>query len=371
MNDPETFFLDGQAVPFRRGETILQAARRAGHTIPSLCYDPRLQPYGACRVCVVKVGGRVGASCTTAAGPGLQVTVDDEVRELRRDLVELTASLLPDGPCPECRVAGCGAGEVAGRCELHQVAATVGARRDGRFAGAPGGRLHADPNPFLGRDYSRCINCYRCVRICDEIEGDDALTATGRGFAATIATWFDRGLADSSCELCGQCIHTCPTGALTDRKMATRIVEVEAKTHLPILAGEIERRESVCPYCGTGCKITLHGARGELLGTGPVMNAPASDGALCVKGQYGGDFLRAPDRLQHPLIRDGEGFREASWNEALDLIAARLATLRDTVGGGAFAAWASARTTNESNYLLMKLTRGVMGSNHIDNCQRT
>ncbi|MSP59999.1 MAG: 2Fe-2S iron-sulfur cluster binding domain-containing protein [Myxococcales bacterium] len=375
MDDLGSFTFDGQTIGFRSGESVLEAARRAGESIPSLCFDPRLKAYGSCRVCVVKINGRIGASCTTPCAPGLTVTVDDEIASLRRTLVELTGSLLPDdrlSGCPQCRLDG--------TCEFHRVARAVGAE-PGRFAGAAGGVAHPDDNPFLGRDYSRCINCYRCVRICDEIEGDNAITARGRGFESTIAAWFDRGLEQSSCELCGQCIHTCPTGALTDRKMATKIAEVEKKTRLPILAEEIQRVESVCPYCGTGCGITLNAARGELLGITPVMDSPAADGALCVKGQYGTDFIASPDRLTKPLIRDrdpstglravGGGFREASWDEALTLVAGRLAgNLRDH-GPDTFAAWASARTTSEANYLLMKFTRGVIGTNNIDNCQRT
>ena len=363
MADIGSFQLNGQPVGFRTGESVLEAARRSGHEVPSLCFDPRLKAYGSCRVCVVKVNGRIGASCTTPAAPGIEVTTDDEIRSLRKSLVELTGSLLPEGPCPQCRLEG--------TCEFHRVADSVGAELGTRFAGAPGGAVDPDPNPFLGRDYSRCINCYRCVRICDEIEGDNALAAKGRGFDATISTWFDRGLLDSTCELCGQCIHTCPTGALSDRKMATKIAEVEKRVGLPLLADEIERKESVCPYCGTGCGITLNAARGELLGITPIMDAPASEGALCVKGQYGTDFISSPDRLTTPLIRFWGRFREATWDDALELVATKLTENKRRHGADAFAAWASARTTSESNYLLMKMTRGVMGTNNIDNCQRT
>jgi predicted molibdopterin-dependent oxidoreductase YjgC len=363
MRDLGSFTFNGKTVGFRQGESVLEAARRAGQEVPSLCFDPRLKAYGSCRVCVVKVNGRVAASCTTPCAPGLEVTVDAEIAGMRKTLVELTGSLLPEGPCPQCRLEGV--------CEFHRVAKSVGASAQPRFAGAPGGAKSEDDNPFLGRDYSRCINCYRCVRICDEIEGDNALAARGRGFDATIATWFDRGLLQSTCELCGQCIHTCPTGALSDRKMTTKIAEVEKKTGLPIVAADIERKQSVCPYCGTGCGITLNAARGELLGVTPIMDAPASDGALCVKGQYGTDFISSPDRLTTPLIRDGEGFRPASWDEALDLIAEKLTKNKREHGPDAFAGWASARTTSEANYLLMKITRGVIGTNNIDNCQRT
>jgi formate dehydrogenase alpha subunit len=361
--DVSSFTFDGKTVAFRPGDSVLQAARRAGLEVPSLCYDSRLKAYGSCRVCVVKVGGRIAASCTTAAQPGLAVTTDDEIARLRRSLVELTASLLPEGPCPQCRLDG--------TCEFHRAARAVGASSEPRFSGAPGGETDPDPNPFLGRDYARCINCYRCVRICDEIEGDNALAARGRGFDATISTWFDRGLLDSTCELCGQCIHTCPTGALTDRKMAAKIAEVEKRVGLPIVADDIVRKESVCPYCGTGCGVTLNAAHGELLGVTPTLDAPASEGALCVKGQYGTDFISSPERLRTPLVRFWGRLREATWDQALDRVAQRLEDNRRLHGADAFAAWASARTTSESNYALMKLTRAVIGTNNIDNCQRT
>jgi predicted molibdopterin-dependent oxidoreductase YjgC len=363
MADLGSFQFNGKTIGFRAGESVLQAARRNGCEVPSLCYDERLKAYGSCRVCVVKVNGRIAASCTTLAAPGLEVTTDGEIDGLRKTLVELTGSLLPDGPCPQCRLDGV--------CEFHRVAKSVGADGERRFAGAPGGEKNPDANPFLGRDYSRCINCYRCVRICDEIEGDNAITARGRGFDATIATWFDRGLEEVSCEMCGQCIHTCPTGALSDRKLATRIAEVEKKTKLPLVAADVHKVESVCPYCGTGCGLTLYEARGELLGSGPILDAPASEGALCVKGQYGTDFVRSDERLKTPLIREGDRFREASWDEALGLIAKKLLDNKRQHGPDAFAAWASARTTGEANYLLMKITRGVIGTNNIDNCQRT
>src|SRR5262249_28113592 len=162
-----------------------------------------------------------------------------------------------------------------------------------------------------------------------------------------------------------------PTGALSDRKMTTKIAEVEKRVGLPILADDIVKKESVCPYCGTGCGITLNAAHGELLGVTPIMDAPASEGALCVKGQYGTDFISSRERLTTPLVRFWGKLREASWDEALDRVATRLSENVRRHGPDSFAAWASARTTSESNFTLMKMARGVIGTNNIDNCQRT
>ena len=353
-----TLTLDGRAVPFTEGDDLLALARRHGATVPSLCRDERFDAIGACRACVVKVGGRVAASCTRKAEAGLEVvTDDDELRRLRRGVVELAASLLPEGPCPRCAIDG--------TCEFHRMAALVEAR-PGRFAGAQSGRPRDDDdNPFLARDYSYCINCYRCVEVCDQLQGDTALGVAGRGFAARITAGFDGGLTDSTCEFCGLCINTCPTGALQDRKRNRRVPA-------DLRHEEIERVDTICAYCGTGCGVTLEVARGKLLGAHPRFDHPMSNGTLCVKGQFGLDFISHTDRLTTPLIRNDDGsFRAAGWDEALDLVAARLGVVRDLRDHEAFAAWPSARTTSESNYTLQKFARAVMDTNNVDNCQRT
>jgi formate dehydrogenase alpha subunit len=354
---PDSLNLDGNPIEIHPGESLLALTRRCGTEVPSLCYDERLKGYGSCRMCLVKVNGRLAASCTLKAEASQTIVTDDpDLQRLRKGLGELTMSLLPDGPCEACRVRG--------GCEMHAVAKQVGAK-PGRFAGTAGGAKKEDVNPFLGRNYDLCINCYRCVRICDEIEGDNAITAKGRGFASTIATFMDRGLEDSSCEFCGQCIHTCPTGALFDAKLAKRIP-------LDVLPAEIKRVDTTCPYCGTGCGITLNTARGKLLGVTPQMHAGASEGALCVKGQFGVDFIESPERLTHPLIRQPDGsFKKSSWDEAVNLISEKLHATIDQHGPDSFAGWASSRTTSESNYLFMKFVRGGVGTDNLDNCQRT
>ena len=355
---PKTVTVDGLEIAIRPGENLLALTRRSGAAaVPSLCYDDRLKSYGSCRMCVVKVNGRLVASCTTPPAPGATVvTDDDEIRALRKSLGEMTLSVLPDGPCPKCAEDGV--------CEMHRVGRQVGAE-SGRFAGPPAGAKKEDGNPFLGRDYERCIHCYRCVRICDEVQGDTALAIEGRGFRSSITTWFDRGLEQSSCEFCGQCIHTCPTGALFDKKRLRR-------APADLRPEEIVRTDSTCPYCGTGCGITIQTARGKLLGITPQRHAGASEGALCVKGQFGTDFVESPDRLKTPLMRRADGkLHEASWDEALDYVADRFKAIRDEYGADACAGWASARTTSESNYAFMKFMRGALGSDHLDNCQRT
>ena len=213
--DALTFALDGRAVPFREGESVLAAARRQGQAIPSLCYDDRLESFGGCRVCAVQVEGVRGfpAACTLPATQGLRVTArSPELDALRGILLSMVISENGAENLAVDALRGYAAQE------LHQLAVQEQADRT-RFPGRRSGRSRSDdPNPFILRDYDLCISCYRCVRVCAEQEGDYAISVRNRGFATQIAVEFDGFLADSQCTFCGQCVHTCPTGALADRK---------------------------------------------------------------------------------------------------------------------------------------------------------
>lgn len=354
MSDRQIILLDGVEVGFEPDETVFQVAKRVGKLIPSLCQDDRLEPGGHCRLCLVRVAGmaRPAASCTLKATPGLDVvTADEELEETRRTLLEMILSENPEEECGGCTVVG--------PCEMHALASRLGVAR-GRFLGSTSGEPHQDDNPFLGRNYAQCISCYRCTRICDEVQGDAAIAPAGRGFLTRIAAAFDRKLQASSCSFCGQCIHACPTGALTDRKLA----------HLSRPQREVTQTLSVCTYCGTGCSIRLHAQDGALVGVTPNREGPANEGALCVKGQFAFDFVQSDERLTTPLIRENGRFREAGWDEALDLVATRLSSIKRQHGGDAFYAIASGRAPNESAYALQKFARAVMGTHQIDNCSR-
>lgn len=216
---PATLTLDGHVVSFRQGETIYEVAARHGVEIPTLCYDPRLAAFGGCRLCVVEVEGGRGpvASCTTQATADSKVlTQTDRVKRHRRTLLELVASENREIDVDPLR---------SYASQEFTALVDAYAARTGRFAGAHSGRSkEEDPNPFLLRDYDLCISCYRCVRVCAEQEGDYAISMMNRGFHTQITTEFDGLLKDSSCTFCGQCVQTCPTGALADRK-ALRFAE--------------------------------------------------------------------------------------------------------------------------------------------------
>jgi len=234
--------------------------------------------------------------------------------------------------------------------------------RTGRFSGKTSGTSRPDdPNPFILRDYENCISCYRCVRVCAEQEGDYAITVMNRGFDTQITTEFGGLLKDSSCTFCGQCVQTCPTGALGDLK-ALRFAEVEEP---------VEKTRSVCPYCGVGCAVDIMTKGDQVVGIQPAMDGPANEGALCVKGQFAFDFVHHPDRLKTPFVRDDHGkLVPATWDEALDKAAAGLLEAVNEHGRHSLYAVASGRAPNEAGFTLQKLVRAGLGTSYIDNCSR-
>lgn len=356
MSDRPTLLLDGEEVPFTPGETLYEVAERHQREIPTLCYDPRLEPFGGCRLCVVEVEGRNGpvASCTTEAEPGMEVTTSNSRLEMHRGvLVEMVASENRDIDVDP----------LSGYAsqELSELVDRYGART-GRFAGSQSGTsMPEDPNKFILRDYENCISCYRCTRVCAEEQGDHAISIENRGFGTQIVVEFGGVLEESACTFCGQCIQTCPTGALADlTALANKDVE-----------GETEKTRTVCPYCGVGCQVDVMSRGDEVVGVQPAMDGPANEGALCVKGQFAHEFVGHEDRLQTPLVKNGDGeFEPASWDEALGVAAEGLSSVVEEHGRHAVYAVASGRAPNEAAYLMQKFVRAGFGTNHIDNCSR-
>jgi formate dehydrogenase alpha subunit len=346
--------IDGAAVEFREGETILEAARRVEISIPTLCYDPRLRPGGSCRLCMVEIEGRPQpvAACKFPAAAELSIRTQSEaLQDYRRTLLELVLSTLPEGECRHCAEIG--------PCELHRLAAEHGASGL-RFRGARNGAGVTDDNPFVLRDYEWCISCYRCTRMCNEYGEAHAVVAGGHGFATRITTLFERRLMDTTCGFCGQCLNTCPTGALADRQRLGR-----AK------AADIARSvKTVCPFCGAGCTFYLDVAGGRIVGVRPDLQSTLTRGSLCIKGQFAWEFVHSPDRLTTPLVRKEGELRQATWDEAYDIIAERLGSIKDAFGPDSIVFWSSAKATNEANYLLQKMARSAIGTNNIDNCAR-
>ncbi len=348
--------LDGETTAFASGETLYEIAQRCGKTIPTLCYDPRLEAFGSCRLCLVEVAGvrNPVASCTAKAAPGMVVrTATAAIEKHRKTLLEMVTSENPDIAVDPLR--GYASQELSNLVNKYHA-------DSGRFQGRQSGRsCPEDENPFILRDYDRCISCYRCVRICAEQAGDHAINIRRRGFNTQITTEFSGNLKDSSCTFCGQCVQTCPTGALADKKA------LRAET----ISGDIKKTRTVCPYCGVGCSVDLLAKGGRLAGVQPAMDGPANHGALCVKGQFAFDFVQHPDRLKAPMVRCGDGeLHETTWEEALDRAADGFRKAAANHGRRSIYGVASGRTPSEADYLMQKFIRAGFGTHQIDNCSR-
>lgn len=347
--------INGKEIEVPRGTMLLDACRSAGVDIPTLCYDPDLRLAGSCRMCVVEAEGRRNllASCVTPAENGMVIkTESPSVVESRKVILEL---LLTRHKL-ECHVC-----EKDGDCRLQDYCYRYGVK-DSRFAGEGPHFYKDDPNPFIERDYDKCIMCTRCVRACEEITGAQAINLEDRGHHVRIATAFNGNLQDSPCVFCGQCVMVCPVGALTSK--------LSTGKGRPF---QVEKVTTTCTYCGTGCTLQLNVKDDRVVGVSSIRdseNSPVNKGALCVKGRFGWDFIHSPERLTTPLIKENGEFRPASWEEALDLAAQKLKAIKEKYGPDALAMFSSARVTNEENYLAQKFARTVLGTNNIDHCAR-
>lgn len=350
-----TLVMDGTEVPFSPGETLYEVASRYLKDIPTLCYDPRLEAFGGCRLCVVEVEGirNPVASCTTKAEAGMIVrTANADIESYRKILTQMVVSENPQKQVdPLSGYASHELGLVATRYQADGA----------RFQGRKSGQTKDDANPFILRDYDMCISCYRCVRVCAEREGDYAISVMNRGFDTQITTEFDGPLVDSNCTFCGQCVQTCPTGALGDAK-ALRFAGQE---------GEVEKTRTICPYCGVGCSVDVVTQNERIVAVQPAMDGPANIGALCVKGQYAYDFVHHEDRLTHPMVRNDAGeLVRASWDVALKRAAEGFRRAEKEYGRHSVYGVASGRTPSEADYMMQRFMRAGFGTNYIDNCSR-
>jgi predicted molibdopterin-dependent oxidoreductase YjgC len=347
-NEMVNLKINGIRVSVPEGTTILDAARSADIPVPTLCHHPKLTPFGGCRLCIVNIKGipRPVTSCTTPAEDGMEVTTKSSTLErLRRTLVEL---LLSDHP-NDCMVC-----EQAGDCTLQELAYFYGIREN-RFAGERRVYTKKDNNPFLERDMEKCILCGKCVRICDEIQGVGAIDFSYRGFTAKICPPFEK---DLECEFCGQCVTVCPTGALTGKMW-------NQKGRLQ----DVRKVNTICPYCGCGCNLTLHVRDNEVIRISSREDT-INEGWLCPKGSFGYGFITNSDRLKKPLIREKGKLRETTWEKALEYIASKSLEIKEKYGPDSIGGLASARCSNEENYLFQKFMRAVIGTNNVDHCAR-
>jgi len=351
-------YINNEPFEIKEGETMLSFIKRhkGENKVPTLCDAPNLEPFGSCRVCSVDVSfeedgtAKTLASCHTPIAEGHYIYPDSKsVKALRKNIIEL---VLTDHPldCLTC--------EVNGNCELQTVAAQVGIR-DVRY---PEGDTHLDKqkdhsHPYMTSDLSKCINCYRCVRACDEVQGEMVLSMAGRGFDSHIIKGHDQSFMESDCVSCGACSQACPTSAISD-VFQSKAIQATDKTR------------TICTYCGVGCNLEVSTSNGEILSIQAPYDAAANGGHTCLKGRYAFKFYNHPDRLRSPMIKKNGAFEEVTWDEAYDYIVGEFNRIKTSNGPDAIAGISSARTPNEENYLMQKFIRAVIGTNNIDCCAR-
>ena len=346
-----TALIDGKTVEIRHGDTIFAAANRVGIEIPTLCHARGLEPEGGCRMCMVEIEGqRPQAACHTPIQPDTVIrTATPRLHEMRRDLLSLTLSAMPagaasphhDGTKFERLLAQCGVGS-------------------SDFGNLCAGSGIDETHPYMRFDRDKCITCRLCLNACEQVQGQFVYGVAGRGGRTRLIFGPGEMFAESDCVSCGACVDVCPTGAITDRdRTGTSPARADYAA------------DSVCGYCGVGCRSHVEAARGVVLRIRGVGEAEVNRGHLCVKGRYAHAYHHSPERLTTPLIREDSGrFRAAGWREAIDFAAARLAAVRDRYGPDALGTMTSSRSTNEAAYLLQKLFRSIIGTNNVDCCAR-
>jgi predicted molibdopterin-dependent oxidoreductase YjgC len=376
MAAENSIVINGNAFTFEPGETILEVARRCSIDIPTLCHLKGAMPTGACRVCVVEVKGARSLlpSCATPAADQMEVqTESPTVINARKMILQL---LLASGN-HNCAVRGSDdkdwtqfqlqvqqddASEelcpVWGDCRLQDLAYRYQVSGE-RFEATKNRYPMETVNPFIVRDFSRCINCGRCVQACNEIQVNNAIHFGYRGASTKIIAAGDRPLKDSDCVFCGECVQVCPVGAL-----------VEKDARYKVRPWETSRVRTTCSYCGVGCQLYLHVKDNKVVKVTGAESVGPNFGRLCVKGRFGFDFVNSPERLTTPLIKENGQFKEASWDEALDLVALKLGQIKEQHGPDSLGVFTSARVTNEENYIANKFTRAVLKTNNIDHCAR-
>jgi formate dehydrogenase alpha subunit len=378
---PIKLTINGRTFEAEAGQTVLEAARAHGLVIPTLCDHPDLSPVGSCRLCVVEVDGWRGqaAACTLPVSEGLSVhTETPALAQTRKTVLELLLQNYKDEgkginasresplhpssfiPHPSLHPST----EFMRWVSHYEARLPEGVKPQTRYP------TNSDPNPFIRVDLNKCILCTRCVRACAEVQGRFVWGVGQRGFETRLIAGADTTLLDARCESCGACAAYCPTGALSDA--------------LAFGLGPPDQRvTTTCAYCGVGCQLELNVKDGKIIRVTSQPNAPVNGMALCVKGRYGYDFVHHPDRLTKPKVRryllKGQGKRtgpergewvEVDWDQALDIVTRKLVTIKNESGPDAIGLMASAKCTNEENYLMQKLARQVIGTNNVDHCAR-
>jgi predicted molibdopterin-dependent oxidoreductase YjgC len=356
--------IDRKRFQAEEGQTILQAARQAGLTIPTLCDHPDLHPYGGCRLCIVEVeGARLPlAACTTPIYPGMVIkTESPALANARRIILEMLLSNYHDDAL-ENNGSDQPANELIHWAKHYHVDIARHTARAPRYS------TDSDPNPFIKVDLNKCIICTRCIRACADIQGRFVWSLANRGNDVQIIAGAGTNMIDGRCESCGACVAYCPTGALENRMSDQLGIADRSVT-------------TTCGYCGVGCQFNLEVKDNRVIRVVSQPNSAVNGMHLCVKGRYGYDYIHHPDRLLRPKVRkyllegkekpsDRGEWQEVDWETALSITVKRLTEIRDQSGSNRIGVLTSAKCLNEENYLMNKFARQVIGTNSIDHCAR-
>ncbi len=339
--------IDGKEVEVPEGTTILEAAEKTGVHIPTLCYHKRLPPIGSCNMCIVEIKGEKDPvnSCNTPVEDGLEIVTYS--RTLHEQRIKNLKKILKHHPldCPIC--------DKAGECDLQNIVYEFGIENI-PFEPRKEKRDDTYSTSLIRYWAERCILCRRCVTACREIKGIGAIDIQGEGENERLVV-----VAADKCKSCGECLFVCPTGALTEN-----LSRYKGRPWLE------NRVQTTCTYCGCGCQLELNVLDNRVIGVTTQMVQGVNQGSLCVKGRFGYEFIGDENRLKKPLIKKNGTFRNATWDEALDIVAEKFVSIRDAHGPDSLAGLTSAKCTNEENYLFQKFMRAVIGTNNVDHCAR-
>jgi formate dehydrogenase major subunit len=355
-------FIDDTCFEIRQGETILSFVKRAkgDDCIPVICHADNLEPCGSCRLCTVEVAGRKDApkrllaSCHVPVAEGMHIYPNSgNVQRLRKNILELVLS-----DYPETKVAA----KADYMPTAFQKVLTSHGIKTSRYSEIANRLTHADTtpdsaHPYIKSNFSECIYCYRCVRTCDEVQGQFVFSVKGRGFRNQIIKGTDQCFSESECVSCGACVQNCPTNALNDR-YGTKTARADRVVR------------TTCTYCGVGCNMMVSVKGNSIIGVEAAEKSVVNPGHSCVKGRFAFEFYNHPDRLRAPLIKRNGIHVEATWDEAYAHIKQNLERIKSVHGPDAIAGISSSRSTNEENYLMQKFMRAVIGTNNIDGCAR-
>jgi formate dehydrogenase major subunit len=381
--------LDGRAVTVASSNTILQAILALGQAFPHVCYHPALGPLETCDTCIVEVNGQLVRACAMYVSAGMKIRTRGGQSAMARDEAMNRILRNHDLYCTVCD-------NNNGNCVIHNTAELMRVEHQ-KYPFAPKGYPTDTSNPFYRYDPDQCILCGRCVEACQNVQVSEVLSIAWDRAQPRIIWDADVPINESSCVSCGHCVTVCPCNALMETSMLgeagfltgvgshtlKQMIEVTKRvepSYGPTFAlsnveakmreARITKTKTVCTYCGVGCSFDMWTKGRKILRVEPSMDAPANQISTCVKGKFGWDYVNSPDRLVQPLIRAGDGFQPATWDEALDFIARRLLAIRQEHGDDAIGFISSSKCTNEENYLMQKLARAVMHTHNIDNCSR-